>query len=88
NLHIQMDTAFRNRFIAEYQKDGSFKKIWNDETVNEGLWKPGQRFFKTEDGLLFTIFRDADFQPRLCVLEGLKWEIMTEAHEAPMESAH
>jgi hypothetical protein len=86
NLHIAIDEEYRKAFVADYNKDPSLRYIWNSKRVSEGNWTPGQRFFKNDEGLLF--FRDADFKPRLCVPAARTWEIMTEAHEAPMESAH
>lgn len=86
NLNIGMDAAYKKEFVADYQRDPWLKRIWNDKDIAEGRWKPGQRFFKNEEGLLF--FRDADYQPRLCVPQAKVLEIMTEAHESPMESAH
>jgi hypothetical protein len=86
NIHIEMDRDFREAFVADYQQDVVLKRIWNDKSTNEEHWKPGQRYFKNEDGLLF--FRDADYQPRLCVPEKQRKHIMEEAHENPFETAH
>jgi hypothetical protein len=61
NLHISMDEEFKSRFVGAYAKDPAFNRIWKEESVAPGHWRPGQRFFKTEDGLLF--FRGADYQP-------------------------
>ncbi|GJF00591.1 polyprotein [Phanerochaete sordida] len=56
------------------------------EEFRKDSWHPAQRFFKDQDGLLF--FRDADFQPRLCVPKSLRNEVLRTFHESPFESAH
>jgi hypothetical protein len=86
NLHVEMDAAYRTKFVEAYQQDSELKRVWKDEKVSEGNWVPGQRYLKTSDGLLF--FRDADYQPRLCVPEALRWELIREVHDSPMETAH
>jgi hypothetical protein len=65
NIHISMEEEFRTSWVAAYSKDAEFGKIWSDPDVAAGNWKPGQRFFRNDKGLLF--FRDADYQPRLGV---------------------
>jgi hypothetical protein len=59
NIHIGMEEEFRASWVAAYSKDAEFGKIWSDPDVTAGIWKPGQRFFKNDEGLLF--FRDADY---------------------------
>ncbi|KAF7365343.1 Retrovirus-related Pol polyprotein from transposon opus [Mycena venus] len=86
NIHIGMDDAYRKSWVEAYQKDNEFKRLWADPDVAKGRWKPGQRFFRSDGDLLF--FRDADYQPRLCVPETKRKEVLVEAHEAPLESAH
>jgi hypothetical protein len=81
-----MDRDFREAFVADYQHDVVLKRIWNDRSTNKEHWKPGQRYFKNEDGILF--FRDTDYHPRLCVPEKQRKPIMEEAHENPFETAH
>ncbi|KAF8174327.1 hypothetical protein K438DRAFT_1489263, partial [Mycena galopus ATCC 62051] len=83
NIHIGMEDHYRASWVEAYRDDSEFKNIWADP---KGLWTPGQRFFPSDGGLLF--FRDADYQPRLCVPKSKRKEIKTEAHEAPLESAH
>ena len=49
-------------------------------------WTPGHRFFRDLNGLLF--FRDADYQPRLCVPVAKRRLLLEEAHEQAYEGAH
>jgi hypothetical protein len=81
-----MDPEYRDDFVKDYAKDPNLKSIWNSREIDKHFWKPGQRFFKNKEGLLF--FRDANYQPRLCIPKNRVKEIMEEAHESPAESAH
>jgi hypothetical protein len=86
NMHVGMEESFKKSWIEAYQTDPEFKRIWKDAGITEDSWKPGQRFFRSDGGLLF--FRNADYHPRLCVPKAMRNSTMAEAHEAPMESAH
>jgi hypothetical protein len=81
-----MDPEYREVFVKGYAKDPNLKSAWNSKDIDEHFWKPGQRFFKNKEGLLF--FRDADYQPRLCIPKDRVKEIMEEAHKSLVESAH
>jgi hypothetical protein len=81
-----MEDGFRADWVNSYNGDAEFGKIWADPHVVEGLWSPGQRFFRNSEGLLF--FRDADYQPRLCVPTSKRNLVKEEAHESPLGSAH
>jgi hypothetical protein len=72
--------------VEGYSKDPHFAKIWNDLKTREEQWTPGHRFFRNEDRLMF--FRDADYQPRLCVPLNQRRLILKEAHEQAFEGAH
>ena len=85
-IHTQMSDDIRQRWIQGYKDDPSFRSVWEDKRSEVGSWEPGFRFFKDLDGLLY--FRDADYHPRLCVPKTLRLEILTEAHESPLETAH
>jgi hypothetical protein len=86
NFHLAMEEDFRANWVEAYKGDSEFGKIWADPQVMEGLWSPGQRFFRNSEGLLF--FRDADYQPRLCVPNAKRSLVKEEAHESPLGSAH
>jgi hypothetical protein len=81
-----MEEGFRTEWVESYKEDKEFGKIWADPKMVEGLWSPGQRFFRNDEGLLF--FRDADYQPRLCVPSAKRTLVKEEAHESPLGSAH
>jgi hypothetical protein len=86
NMHVGMDESFKKSWIEAYKSDPEFKRIWKDVGTTEDSWRPGQRFFKSDGGLLF--FRNADYHPRLCVPKAKRNLTIAEAHEAPIESAH
>jgi hypothetical protein len=86
NIHLNMEEEFRASWVEAYAKDHEFGKLWANPDTDEGVWHPGQRFFKNQEGLLF--FRGADYQPRLCVPEAKREFVKTEAHETPLGSAH
>jgi hypothetical protein len=86
NIHVGMEKVFKDSWIAAYKKDAEFKTIWKSATATKDEWKPGQRFFRSDEGLLF--FRDADYQPRLCVPYSKMPEVLAEAHETAMGAAH
>ncbi|KIY47359.1 hypothetical protein FISHEDRAFT_15450, partial [Fistulina hepatica ATCC 64428] len=73
-----------NKFRKAYEEDAALASTLKELTEQNPI--PGTRFFKTDDGLLF--FRDADWNPKLCVPKGLRQEILTEIHENALESAH
>jgi hypothetical protein len=86
DIHIEMEEGFRNTWVQAYKADPEFKKIWNEQLTAQDIWHPGQHFFRNEHGLLF--FRNADYQPRLCVPGSLKKMVLMEAHEVPIRVAH
>lgn len=83
---VHLSPAKANEFIEGYKKDPHLKARWNDKANEPDSWYQGKRFFKTSDGLLF--FRDADYQPRLCVPAAMRNEVLKTMHESPFESAH
>ncbi|KAF9020060.1 hypothetical protein BDZ89DRAFT_910303, partial [Hymenopellis radicata] len=85
-LHVNFSKALIERFITGYQNDPQFAKIYLSSPTATDRWDPNQRFFKETNGLLY--FRDADYVARLCVPRSLRWEIIKEAHENPMEATH
>ena len=85
-IHTQMSDSVRQQWLQGYLDDPSLCSIWEDKRSEVGAWEPGFRFFKDLDGLLY--FRDANYNPRLCVPKSLRREILTEAHESPFETAH
>ncbi|KAL1684843.1 hypothetical protein GGG16DRAFT_25526, partial [Schizophyllum commune] len=73
-------------FIAGYRDDPHFKTKYEEAQELEGDWTPGRRFFRDEVGLLY--FLDADYLPRLCVPKAKVRQVLEEAHENPIETAH
>jgi hypothetical protein len=86
NIHVAMDEKARRKFVAAYFGDAAFGKIWTNPSSELNVWQPGYRYFKNEQGLLF--FRDADYQPRLCVPKSERKFLLREIHESAMETAH
>lgn len=65
NVHVHMDDETRDAWTKGYKSDPVLGKTWSDLASLIENWKQGQRFFRTDNGLLF--FHDEDFHPRLCV---------------------
>jgi hypothetical protein len=86
NIHVGMEKSYKESWVKVCKKDAEFKKIWKRIAVAKDEWKPGERLFRSDEGLRF--FRDADYQPRLCVPHSKIPEVLAEAHEMPMGSAH
>ena len=86
NVHIHMDDGMKDEWAKGYESDPVLGKTWSDPASLIDNWKQGQRFFRTDDGLLF--FRDEDFHPRLCVPSSHRNFVLSEAHENPLESSH
>lgn len=86
SIHVQIDGDLVQQFLLGYQDDFAFKSKWEDPQASDLHWNAGKRYYKDQDGLLF--FRDADYQPRLCVPKKLQPFIMKEIHDSPLESAH
>ena len=86
NIFIHLEEEMIQEWVKNYAKDLHLAKIWNDPKAAADNWVPGYRFFKDEKGLIF--FRDADYQPRLCVLLTQSRLVMEEAHEQAYEGAH
>ncbi|KAI0038551.1 hypothetical protein FA95DRAFT_1458873, partial [Auriscalpium vulgare] len=85
-IHVHMDESYLQSFLQGYKADAAFKQRWETTSQSPDTWDAGQRYFKDEKGLLY--FRDADFQPRLCVPKSLRAGLLLQAHESPFESAH
>lgn len=85
-MHIHLEPEVTKEFLEGYQKDESFKRKWKDTEFPQTKWDPGNRFYKDKDGLLF--FRDADYQPRLCVPKSEQSALLKEAHNQPYGGAH
>lgn len=83
---IELDNDVRDRFIAGYKEDISFRSHWEVESPNSESWNPVDRFFKDNSGLLY--FRDADFHARLCVPKSERVRVMRQAHESASITAH
>ena len=86
NLLVHLGEETLRTWVEGYLKDPQFAKTWNDPKTKVEQWMPGHRFFRNDDGLMF--FRDADYQPRLCVPSNQRRLILEEAHEQAFEGAH
>ncbi|GJF00938.1 polyprotein [Phanerochaete sordida] len=85
-LLAHISESKKEQFRQAYPKDPFFAGRLQEAAKLVDSWYPGQRFFLDHDGLLF--FRDADFQPRLCVPKDLRNEVLRSVHESPFETAH
>ncbi|PBK63536.1 hypothetical protein ARMSODRAFT_865117, partial [Armillaria solidipes] len=85
-IHITISEELKQTFIMEYSKDRQFETPYHEASAAKDSRSAGKRFFRDENGLLF--FINADFQPHLCVPKALQQDILTESHEAPLETAH
>ncbi len=85
-VHITMYSNLRSTFIQGYKKDKQFKMPYEEASQTEDARSLGKKFMKDEQGLLF--FENADHQLRLCVPKEFQQEVLTKAHESPMETAH
>ena len=86
NIHVHMSEEALKVWVNDYKQDPHLVKIWDDPKSSIENWVPGHRFFKDGQGLLF--FRDADYQPRLCVPKNQRLRLLEETHEQAYEGAH
>ncbi|RDB26459.1 Transposon Ty3-G Gag-Pol polyprotein [Hypsizygus marmoreus] len=86
HLLVEMTPETISKFATGYLNDMFFKMRLEQCTATTDEWRPGICFFKDSRGLLY--FRDADFQPWLCVPETMRNEILNKGHEAPGTTAH
>ncbi|KIY70137.1 hypothetical protein CYLTODRAFT_348250, partial [Cylindrobasidium torrendii FP15055 ss-10] len=82
---VDIDPKLRDEWVSAYKEDQEFKSVYQEAPQWEN-WKAGQRFLRSQDGMLF--FRDADFHSRLCVPMAFRTSLLTLLHEDPMETAH
>ncbi|KZV59259.1 hypothetical protein PENSPDRAFT_540876, partial [Peniophora sp. CONT] len=83
-VHVRQDLL--EQWVQDYQNDPIFKARWNAADTSQDSWSASQRYFKTDDGMMY--FRDADFIPRLCVPLGQRGFILSQAHDSALETAH
>ena len=86
NIHVHMSEDTLSAWVDGYKQDPHLFKTWDDPKSSIENWIPGHRFLKDDQGLLF--FRDADYQPRLCVPKNQRLRLLEEAHEQAYEGAH
>lgn len=86
NIQVSIDAQLVEEFVKGYRQDEAFKNKWKDAPGREDMHNPGLRFYKDELNLLF--FRDADYQPRLCVPKDVRNLVLSEAHDQPFGGAH
>jgi hypothetical protein len=86
HLTVKMDGDILRAWIEAYQTDGSLKSRWSAKDADPEHWRPGRRYVRDHDGLLY--FLDADFTPRLCVPSAMVPSILREHHKSPLEGAH
>lgn len=84
NMHVHLHKAVLEEWIQGYKTDVHLSKIWEDPKTDVNEWVPGHRYFKDDQGLMF--FRDADYQPRLCVPMSQRQKLLEESHELPYDS--
>ncbi len=85
-IHIMINKKMQWKFEQGYLQDSQFWTIYKETLKAEDSRSLGRKFLRDENSLLF--FLNTDFQPRLCVPRSLTQEILTEAHESPLETAH
>lgn len=83
---VKLSEDVRERYIAGYKEDVTFRPHWLAQNDNPDSWDPANRFFKDEESLLY--FRDADFHARLCIPKSERNLVLREAHENPLLTAH
>lgn len=88
HVQVHIEPEYLERIVSGYIIDAEFKRIYKDldKGKNVASWDSGQRFYKDDQGLLF--FRDANYQPRLCIPETEREALLTEAHNLAYDSAH
>ncbi|RDB19205.1 Retrovirus-related Pol polyprotein from transposon opus [Hypsizygus marmoreus] len=86
HIHVKVDDDTLRKFLEGYQIDGHLRERWNAAKESRDIYIPGSRYFVDHRDLLY--FRDADFQPKLCVPRTLRDGILLEAHETAYETAH
>lgn len=86
NVLVHLDEEAKREWVEAYQADPHLLKIWQDPKLLVENWIPGHRFFRDPAGLLF--FRDADYQPCLCIPLEKRRSLLEEAHEQAYEGAH
>jgi hypothetical protein len=86
SLTVRFSPVTLRSWVEAYQTDGTLKSRWKDKDANPEHWRPGRRYVRDHDGLLY--FLDADFSPRLCVPASVVASVLREHHESPLEGAH
>ncbi|EIM80799.1 uncharacterized protein STEHIDRAFT_67764, partial [Stereum hirsutum FP-91666 SS1] len=88
HILVHINPEYLAKFVEGYKEDTEFQRRYSEleNGENKASWDQSRRFFKDEQGLLF--FRDANFQPRLCVPKNERGALLVEAHEAAYETAH
>ncbi|KZP24431.1 hypothetical protein FIBSPDRAFT_668151, partial [Athelia psychrophila] len=86
NIQVNVDPQLVKEFLEGYNQDEAFKSKWKEALARDKMHDPGLRFYKDAEELLF--FRDADYQPRLCVPKNLRNLVLEEAHDQPFGGAH
>lgn len=86
NIQVSLDPELIEEFRERYKADKAFRNKWEEVPDRERMVDPGLRFYKDDSQLLF--FRDADYQPRLCVPKNVRNIVLNEAHNQPFGGAH
>ncbi|RDB15235.1 hypothetical protein Hypma_004746 [Hypsizygus marmoreus] len=86
HIHVQLDADTTTKFHEGYRADSHLGRRWLAAQKDRETYVPGSRYFVDDRDLLY--FRDADFQPRLCVPRSLQEGILVEAHESAYDTAH
>lgn len=86
NIQVSLDAQLVQEFVNGYKQDEAFKNKWKEAPGRDKMSDPGLRFYKDDSDLLF--FRDANYQPRLCVPKNTRNLVLREAHDQPYGGAH
>lgn len=86
NIQVSLDPQLIKEFVEGYQQDTAFRNKWKDAPEKSKVRDPGSRFYKDNTDLLF--FRDADYQPQLCIPKNTRNLVLSEAHDQPFGGAH
>ncbi|KIJ59131.1 hypothetical protein HYDPIDRAFT_59462, partial [Hydnomerulius pinastri MD-312] len=84
--HFTLSLEETEEWIKGYSTNLFFKNKGTEALAEEGPWNASSRFFRECTGLLF--FRDADFQPKICVPLKKRHQVLQHAHKSPFSTAH
>jgi hypothetical protein len=86
HLLVKFSDTERRSWVEAYSEDPALKSRWMSDDADSKSWRPGRRYIRDVDGLLY--FRDADHIPRLCVPKSKIPLVLQEGHDSAFETAH